>query len=158
MPESIVDGKGIRYVIFTQGCPHHCPAATTPDARFRGRLSGGYGRPPGGDAARPVAQGVTFSGEPFCQPAPLAELARKIHESGLDVTVYTGYTYEQLLEQHNPDTDALLQQADVLIDGRYEQDKRDLTLRFRGSSNQRVIDLNRTRAEGRVVVEQLDEE
>lgn len=54
--------------------------------------------------------------------------------------------------------DALLQQADVLIDGRYEQDKRDLTLRFRGSSNQRVIDLNRTRAEGRVVVEQLDEE
>ena len=107
----------------------------------------------------PLLKGVTFSGgEPFCQPAPLAELARKIHACGLDVTVYTGYTYEQLINQHNPDTDELLRQADILIDGRYEQDKRDLTLRFRGSSNQRVIDMNRTRAEGRVVVEQLDEE
>ena len=160
VPESIVDGKGIRYVIFTQGCPHHCPGCHNPQTHD---FEGGY-LVDTDDLLEelrqnPLLKGVTFSGgEPFCQPAPLAELARKIHESGLDVTVYTGYTYEQLLEQHNPDTDALLQQADVLIDGRYEQDKRDLTLHFRGSSNQRVIDLNRTRAEGRVVVEQLDEE
>ena len=158
--ESIVDGPGLRYVLFTQGCPHRCPGCHNPQTHD---FEGGYVVDTDGllEEMRqdPLLKGVTFSGgEPFCQPAPLAELARKIHESGLDVTVYTGYTYEQLLEQHNPDTDALLQQADVLIDGRYEQDKRDLTLHFRGSSNQRVIDLNRTRAEGRVVVEQLDEE
>ena len=160
VPESIVDGKGIRYVIFTQGCPHHCPGCHNPQTHD---FEGGYVVDTDGlleeMRQNPLLKGVTFSGgEPFCQPAPLAELARKIHESSLDVTVYTGYTYEQLLEQHNPDTDALLQQADVLIDGRYEQDKRDLTLHFRGSGNQRVIDMNRTRAEGRVVVEQLDEE
>ena len=118
----------------TQGCPHHCPGCHNPQTHD---FEGGYLVDTDGllEEMRqdPLLKGVTFSGgEPFCQPAPLAELARKIHESGLDVTVYTGYTYEQLLEQHNPDTDALLQQADVLIDGRYEQDKRDLTLRFRG--------------------------
>ena len=158
--ESIVDGPGIRYVVFVQGCPHHCPGCQNPQTHpFDGGRPVDIGELFAAVCEDPLLKGVTFSGgEPFCQPAPLAELARKIHESGLDVTVYTGYTYEQLLEQHNPDTDALLQQADVLIDGRYEQDKRDLTLRFRGSSNQRVIDLNRTRAEGRVVVEQLDEE
>ena len=142
VPESIVDGKGIRYVIFTQGCPHHCPGCHNPQTHD---FEGGY---------LVDTDGLLEE----MRQDPLLKGARKIHESGLDVTVYTGYTYEQLLEQHNPDTDALLQQADVLIDGRYEQDKRDLTLRFRGSSNQRVIDLNRTRAEGRVVVEQLDEE
>ena len=155
-----MDGKGIRSVIFTQGCPHHCPGCHNPQTHdfFGGHMV---------DTddlleelrENPLLKGVTFSGgEPFCQPAPLAELARKIHACGLDVTVYTGYTYEQLIDQHNPDTDELLRQADVLIDGRYEQDKRDLTLRFRGSSNQRVIDMYRTRAEGRVVTDPLDEE
>lgn len=159
-PESIVDGKGIRYVIFTQGCPHNCPGCHNPQTHaFDG------GRTADTDdlleelKGNPLLKGVTFSGgEPFCQPAPLAELAEKIHVLGMDVTVYSGYTYEQLVGRHHPDVDALLQRADVLIDGRYEEDKRDLTLRFRGSVNQRVIDLNRTREEGRIVVEHLEEE
>ena len=159
-PESIVDGPGIRYVVFTQGCPHHCPGchnAQTHD--FHG------GRLADTDALleelrkNPLLKGVTFSGgEPFCQAAPLAELAEKVHALGLDVIVYTGYTYERLTDKRDPDVDALLRQADLLIDGPYLEAQRDLTLRFRGSANQRVIDMNRTRAEGRVVTLDLDEE
>lgn len=155
-----MDGKGIRYVIFTQGCPHHCPGCHNPQTHD---FAGGY--PADTDKLldelrqNPLLKGVTFSGgEPFCQPAPLAELAEKIHALGLDVTVYSGFTYEQLVDKCDPAVDALLRQADVLIDGRYEEDQRDLTLRFRGSSNQRVIDLNRTRAEGHIVVENLEQE
>lgn len=159
-PESIVDGKGIRYVIFTQGCPHHCPGCHNPQTHD---FAGGYLADTDKllDELRqnPLLKGVTFSGgEPFCQPAPLAELAEKIHALGLDVTVYSGFTYEQLVDKRDPAVDALLRQADVLVDGRYEEDQRDLTLRFRGSSNQRVIDLNRTRAEGHIVVENLEQE
>lgn len=155
-----MDGKGIRYVIFTQGCPHHCPGCHNPQTHD---FAGGYLADTDKllDELRqnPLLKGVTFSGgEPFCQPAPLAELAEKIHALGLDVTVYSGFTYEQLVDKRDPAVDALLRQADVLIDGRYEEDQRDLTLRFRGSSNQRVIDLNRTRAEGHIVVENLEQE
>lgn len=155
-----MDGKGIRYVIFTQGCPHHCPGCHNPQTHD---FAGGYLADTDKllDELRqnPLLKGVTFSGgEPFCQPAPLAELAEKIHALGLDVTVYSGFTYEQLVDKRDPAVDALLRQADVLVDGRYEEDQRDLTLRFRGSSNQRVIDLNRTRAEGHIVVENLEQE
>lgn len=159
-PESIVDGKGIRYVIFTQGCPHHCPGCHNPQTHD---FAGGYLADTDKllDELRqnPLLKGVTFSGgEPFCQPTPLAELAEKIHALGLDVTIYSGFTYEQLVDKRDPAVDALLRQADVLIDGRYEEDQRDLTLRFRGSSNQRVIDLNRTRTEDHIVVENLEQE
>ena len=93
--DSIVDGPGFRTSIFTQGCPHHCPGCHNPQTHD---FEGGYVVDTDGllEEMRqdPLLKGVTFSGgEPFCQPAPLAELARKIHESGLDVTVYTGYTY-----------------------------------------------------------------
>ena len=94
--------QGIRYVIFTQGCPHHCPGCHNPQTHD---FEGGYLVDTDGllEEMRqdPLLKGVTFSGgEPFCQPAPLAELARKIHESGLDVTVYTGYTYEPVSYTH----------------------------------------------------------
>ncbi|WP_195985492.1 anaerobic ribonucleoside-triphosphate reductase activating protein [Clostridium sp. D33t1_170424_F3] len=158
-PESIVDGKGIRYVIFTQGCPHHCPGCHNPQTHdFAG------GREADTDALlaeireNPLLKGVTFSGgEPFCQPGPLALLAEQVHALGKDVTVYTGFTYEQLQSRHDAGIDALLAQADVLIDGRFEEAQKDLTLLFRGSRNQRVIDMNRTRAQGCVVLEELGE-
>ena len=155
VPESIVDGKGIRYVIFTQGCPHHCPGCHNPQTHdFAG------GRPADTEqilreiSENPLLRGVTFSGgEPFCQPEPLAALAREIHRMRLDVTVYTGYTLEELWAMHNPDVDSLLDQTDLLIDGRFELALRDLTLRFRGSSNQRLIDMNKTRESGCIVTE-----
>ena len=153
-PESIVDGKGIRYVIFTQGCPHRCPGCHNPQTHdFKGGSLRETESFLGEIAENPLLKGVTFSGgEPFCQPAPLTELAQKIHAMKKDVTVFTGYTLEELQKLQDPKVDALLQETDVLIDGRYEEELRDLTLRFRGSRNQRVIDMKKTRETGEIVL------
>ncbi len=152
--DSIVDGPGLRLTVFTQGCPHRCPGCHNPQTHD---FAGGY------DAEveelfeqyreNPLLRGVTLSGgEPFCQPEPLAELARLVHGAGGDVFCYTGYTYEQLLDLDDPAVAALLREVDVLIDGPYLEAQRDLTLLFRGSANQRLLDLPRTRAEGRPVL------
>ena len=98
--------------------------------------------------ANPLLAGVTFSGgEPFLQPAPLAALARDVHALGLDVWSYSGFTLDELLARAEKDkaTAALLNEIDVLVDGPYEEAERDLTLHFRGSRNQRVIDMRATR-------------
>lgn len=98
--------------------------------------------------ANPLLAGVTFSGgEPFLQPAPLAALARDVHALGLDVWSYSGFTLDELLARAEKDkaTAALLNEIDVLVDGPYEEAERDLTLHFRGSRNQRVIDMKATR-------------
>ena len=154
VPESIVDGRGIRYAVFVQGCPHHCPGCHNPQTH---PFSGGTPRTVEEIFTEfqqdPLLKGITFSGgEPFCQPAPLAELARLVHSMGKDVTTYTGYTYEQLLEKHEPEIDALLAETDVLIDGPFIEGQKDLELLFRGSANQRLIDMKETRAQGRVVL------
>ena len=104
----------------------------------------------------PLLQGVTFSGgEPFCQAGAFAELAKLVHAmpGNLDVTCYSGWTYEQLLEkaETEPDVAALLGECDYLVDGPFVLAKRDLTLRFRGSSNQRFLDLKKSRAAGKAI-------
>mgnify|MGYP000621010532 CR=1 FL=1 len=152
--ESIVDGKGIRYTVFTQGCPHHCPGCHNPQTH---PFEGGKRTTPQelfeDFQKNPMLKGITFSGgEPFCQPAPLAELARLVHGAGKDVTVFTGYLYEQLVDKHDPDVDALLAETDVLIDGPFVEAQKNLELAFRGSENQRVIDLKKTRESGNVVL------
>ena len=148
VPESIVDGPGFRYVIFTQGCPHHCPGCHNPQTH-----DFDAGEWADGEAIlreireNTLLAGVTFSGgEPFCQAAPLAELAREIHKMGKNVFVYTGYVYEKLLEMAKTDEGiaALLAETDTLVDGPYVEALRDLELRFRGSSNQRIIELGNT--------------
>ena len=149
--ESIVDGPGFRYTLFTQGCPHGCPGCHNPQTH---RFDGGYEADTQEIIAQmglnPLVRGVTLSGgEPFCQPAPLAELARLVHEAGGDVFCYTGYTYEQLLAMDDPAVASLLDEVDVLIDGPFLLAERDLTLLFRGSANQRLLDVPRSRAEGR---------
>jgi anaerobic ribonucleoside-triphosphate reductase activating protein len=152
--ESIVDGKGIRYVIFTQGCPHNCPGCHNPQTHdFKDGKDAELSTLFEDIVENPLLKGVTFSGgEPFCQPAPLAKLAKRLHERHLDITAYTGYTLEQLQSKNDPDINALLEQTDVLIDGRFELEQRDLTLLFRGSRNQRVIDMNQTRKTGQIVL------
>ena len=101
----------------------------------------------------PILKGITFSGgEPFCQPEPLTELAKLVHGAGKDVTIFTGYTYEQLLEKNDPAVNALLEQCDLLIDGPFVLEVRNLELRFRGSENQRLIDMRKTREQGQVVL------
>ena len=151
--ESIVDGSGIRFVIFTQGCPHHCAGCHNPVTHdFAGGKIADTNVLFAAIKENPLLKGVTFSGgEPFCQPEPLTLLARQVHALKRDVTTYTGYTLEELQAMHNPAIDALLAETDFLIDGRFVLANRDLTLKFRGSSNQRIIDMNKTRTQGTIV-------
>ena len=138
----------------TQGCPHHSPGCHNPQTwAFEG------GQPTTAQALfedfqkDPILKGITFSGgEPFCQPEPLTELAKLVHGAGKDVTIFTGYTYEQLLEKQDPAVDALLAQCDLLIDGPIIPEQRNLELRCRGSENQRLIDMKKTRQAGCVVL------
>lgn len=152
--ESIVDGRGIRYTVFTQGCPHHCPGCHNPQTHdFHGGKTVEVGELFEEFQKNPMLKGMTFSGgEPFCQPEPLAELAKQVRGMGKDVTVFSGWTYEQLLEKHDPQVDALLQETDVLIDGPFLEEQKNLELAFRGSENQRVIDLKETRRKGQLVL------
>jgi len=156
LDESVVDGDGVRLTVFVQGCAHRCRGCQNPETQ---PMEGGHiidtAKILAEVAENPLLTGVTFSGgEPFLQPAPLAELAKAIHQRGLDVWSYSGYTLEELQERAEKDkaTRALLKELDVLVDGPYEEDQRDLTLHFRGSRNQRVIDMKKTSATGRVVL------
>ena len=146
-PESIVDGEGIRFVVFVQGCPHGCPGCHNPASHaFDGGTVVGVDELFAEICDNPLLKGVTFSGgEPFCQSEPLSELARMVHAKGLNVTTYTGYLYEDLLHMHDQGVAALLGQTDVLIDGPFILAEKDLTLAFRGSRNQRIIDLKSER-------------
>ena len=150
--ESVVDGPGVRFVVFTQGCPHHCPGCHNPDTHsFEGGKLVDINRIAGEISQNPLLKGVTLSGgEPFCQPGPLAELAHIVHAKGLDVMVYSGYTFEQLLKraETEPDVQALLSETDVLVDGRFIQAEKSLLLKFRGSKNQRILDIPQSLAKG----------
>ena len=149
--ESVVDGLGIRMTVFVQGCPHRCKGCHNP-ASWDSAGGKVYPLRFVADLVQkdPLLDGVTFSGgEPFAQPAPLAVLAAWLHSRGMNVWCYSGYTYEQLVQkaQTDADTAALLQNIDVLVDGPFVEAQRDLTLKFRGSANQRVLDMPRTRAQ-----------
>ena len=152
--DSIVDGEGIRLTVFTQGCPRRCPGCHNPETQ---PLVGGRTTTVGAVVAElvenPLLTGLTLSGgEPFLQPGALLPLARAAHARGLDVWSYTGFTLEELRAQGDTDVDALLEELDVLVDGDYREELRDLTLHFRGSRNQRVIDLAATRRTGELTL------
>ncbi len=150
--ESVVDGPGIRFVVFTQGCPHHCPGCHNPATHpFEGGKLVETSQILTEVDKNPLLKGVTLSGgEPFCQPGPLAELAREAHRRGLDVITYSGYTLEQLLEkeQEEPAVGELLRETDVLVDGRFLEAEKSLLLKFRGSKNQRILDVRESLACG----------
>ncbi|MDO4546278.1 MAG: 4Fe-4S single cluster domain-containing protein, partial [Bacillota bacterium] len=119
--ESIVDGPGIRFTVFCQGCPHLCPGCHNPETHdFDGGSDCSIDRLLEEIDKNPLLAGVTFSGgEPFCQAAGFAALAEKVHQRGLTVTVFSGYTYEELLHMADEDAAAgkLLSMTDILIDG-----------------------------------------
>lgn len=150
--ESIVDGPGIRYTIFTQGCPHACTGCHNPQTHdFAGGQEVTLDDLLQDILQNPMISGVTFSGgEPFVQAAPLAVLAQALRQRGKHLMIYSGYTLEELLAL-GADARALLEQCDLLVDGRYEETQRSLLLRFRGSSNQRVLDVPRSLAQGEAV-------
>ncbi|SDM54539.1 anaerobic ribonucleoside-triphosphate reductase activating protein [Acetanaerobacterium elongatum] len=157
--ESVTDGPGIRYVIFVQGCPHACEGCHNPQTHpFEGGTVRDTDELFEQIVQNPLLKGVTFSGgEPFCQPAPLALLAKRLHdETRLNVITYTGYTFEELLQSSNAAIHSLLGQTDILMDGRFELGKRDISLRFRGSTNQRVIDVKKSLLEGKTVLLNFD--
>lgn len=143
--ESIVDGPGLRYTIFTQGCPHRCRGCHNPQTHDPcGGKAVSIDRIAASVFQNPLLAGVTFSGgEPFLQPEPLYYLSLRLHEKGLNIFCYTGYRYEELLEMAKADVfiGKLLEQIDVLVDGRFIEKERDLTLKFRGSRNQRLINV-----------------
>lgn len=152
--DSIVDGDGFRFTIFVQGCLRRCFNCQNPETQ---PIDGGREETIAEILQKiknnPLLTGVTFSGgEPFLQCAPLARLAKEIHKAGLDIWSYSGYTLEELQNRHDEATDDLLKEIDVLVDGEYIEELRDLTLHFRGSSNQRVIDMNATRQKGQIVL------
>lgn len=141
--ESIVDGPGLRYVLFTQGCSHHCKGCHNPQTHS---FDGGFLFTVE-DALKqfdenPLLAGVTLSGgEPFAQAAPLCAVAQGVQSKGKTVIIYTGYTFEDLWQraQNDPWIARLLELTDLLIDGPYVEELRDLELLFRGSSNQRLL-------------------
>ncbi len=151
--DSIVDGPGIRLTIFTQGCPHHCPGCHNPQTHDpNGGFWGDTDDILAAMAENPLLDGITLSGgEPFLQPVPCLELAKGAHHLGLTVWAYTGYTWEALLAENNPDRVAFLQEIDILIDGPFLQEERSLELRFKGSRNQRTIDVKKSLEAGRII-------
>ena len=150
--DSIVDGPGIRATVFCQGCPHHCPGCHNPET-----WAFGCGVPMEEERIleiireNPLCRGVTFSGgEPFAQPAGFAKLAGLLKARGYEVASYTGFTFEQLLEG-SADQKALLNAIDVLIDGPFIQARKSLEVPFRGSRNQRILDVKASLAAGQAV-------
>ena len=150
--DSIVDGPGIRTTIFCQGCPHHCPGCHNPETWDFGC---GTNVPVEDlvDVVRsnPLCRGVTFSGgEPFAQAAGFAKLATLLKEQGYEVASYSGYTFEELLEGSEEQKE-LLRSIDILIDGPFLQAEKSLELAFRGSRNQRILDVKKSLAAGEAI-------
>ncbi len=153
--ESIVDGPGFRYTIFVQGCPHNCPGCHNPQTHdFDG------GRIVDTDELfrecvdDPLNKGVTFSGgEPFSQAKELYELGKRFKERGYNLWCYTGWTMNELWKMAESEyyVGKLMSIIDVLVDGRFIEERKTLSLPFRGSENQRLIDMKMTMEENMVI-------
>ena len=144
-PETIVDGDGIRFSIYLSGCRHHCRGCHNPES-----WNPASGHPLTREKieefieainSNPLLDGITFSGgDPFYSPEDFLPLIKEFSErTGQNIWCYTGYTFEALLR--NPRQAKLLEYIDVLVDGKFQKDLRDEELYFRGSSNQRLIDV-----------------
>ena len=159
-PIDVANGPGIRVSLFVSGCTHACPGCFNPEA-----WDFGYGQPFTKDEedailthlARPYVKGLSLlGGEPFhpSNQAAVLALVKRVREAypGKDVWCYTGYLYEDLLSgkvgEHSRE---LLEQLDVLVDGPFVLEQKELSLRFRGSANQRLIDVPASREAGTVV-------
>lgn len=145
IPDSIVDGPGVRYVVFAQGCNHHCKGCQNPQTWDFNKGKSIEVKELFDDIMKSViSKRVTFSGgDPFYQVPAFAELARMLKKEGFEIIAYTGFTFEQLMSDFDKYS-SLLSKIDYLIDGKFEEDKKSLSLKFKGSSNQRIIDVQRT--------------
>ena len=153
-PDSIVDGEGIRTVIWTQGCSHKCKGCHNPETWS---FKDGYlvdvdsiineiDKLEGQD-------GITLSGgDPLFQIDPCLEIVKYCKEKKLNVWCYTGFMFEQLLNMNNPKILEFLSYVDVLVDGPFILEKRSLDLKFKGSENQRVIDVPNSLKQNKIVL------
>lgn len=152
--ESIVDGPGIRLVVFAQGCKHKCLGCHNPHTHdFMGGKFVTIDSIIDLMKDNPLLDGITLSGgEPFEQAEALGELAEKAKQLGYNVISYTGYTFEYLIQNkdNKKGYERLLKNIDILIDGRFEMERRNLMLKFRGSENQRIIDVKKSLNECRI--------
>lgn len=148
--ESVSDGPGMRITLFFQGCAHHCPGCHNPHTwDFQGGYSVEVGQLLADLPDTPLIRGVTLSGgDPFYQPKAAAQIAREMKSRGKDVWTYTGFTWEELIAEADPDRLALLKVSDVLVDGPFIREQAELNLPFRGSANQRMIRVEESLKDG----------
>lgn len=158
--DSIVDGPGLRYSVFVQGCSHRCKGCHNQDSQ---PCEGGYPLSVEQIVAdvesNKLIQGVTLTGgEPFEQCAEVLDLARALSGKGYSLWIYSGYLFEDLMAgRPHEKAPELLALCDVLVDGPFVQELNSYDLKWKGSSNQRVIDLKKTMQKGSVVLWEHDE-
>ena len=153
--ESLVNGPGMRRVFFAQGCRHNCKGCFNSDTHdFNGGEDRNMDELIESVLDNPILRGVTFSGgDPWEQADKFAYMAKRFKENNLSVWSYTGYTFEYILKHKDERNgwNELLNNIDVLVDGKFEEDKMVEGLKFRGSSNQRIIDIKETLKQGNVI-------
>ena len=154
--ESLVNGPGMRRVFFAQGCKHKCKGCFNPETHsFEGGKIMDMDKLINDVLDNPMLKGVTFSGgDPIEQAHSFSYMAKAFKNSNLDIWCYTGYTFEELLEAMKVDTSIkeLLNNIDVLVDGKFEINNKKEGLKYKGSSNQRIIDVKKSLDTGEVVV------
>ena len=154
--DSIVDGPGFRFTLFTQGCPHHCPGCHNPQTHdFTGGTEMSTDEIIQKLLSNPLTDGITFSGgEPFEQASDCAVIAAAARENGLNVWCYSGYTFEELLTKAQNDAGImeLLSLTDVLVDGKFILEEKSYNVPWRGSRNQRLIDVQKSLSTGSAVI------
>lgn len=154
--ESLVNGPGMRRVFFAQGCKHNCKGCFNPETHdFIGGEIKDMDDLIKDTLDNPMIKGVTFSGgDPLEQAEKFAYMAKKFKEKGLNVWSYTGYTYEEILrcKDNRVGWNDFINNIDVLVDGEFQIDKKDENLKYRGSSNQRIIDVKESLAQDKVIL------
>ncbi len=154
--DSIVDGEGIRAIIWTQGCPHNCLGCHNPQTHdFNGGFEVDLNELKKEINELELVDGITFSGgEPFFQPKACAELAKTAKKRGLNVWSYSGFTIDELLKMSKTNQDVLrfLENLDVLVDGKFMLEFKSYNSVFRGSSNQRIIDVEKSLKKNKAIL------
>lgn len=156
--DSIVDGKGMRLTVFTQGCPHNCKGCHNPQTHdFNG------GKIVDTDSIikiaieNPLLDGITLSGgEPFMQPEACLDIAIKAKKYGLNIWTYTGFTFEEIINSNDNKKIELLKNTDILVDGKFIEEQRSLDILFCGSRNQRIIDIKKTFENNTIIIKKFD--
>lgn len=158
--DSIVDGPGIRMTVFFQGCNHQCVGCFNKETwDFNGGHYCDVEDIYKVAMKSPLLDGITLSGgDPFYQIKGALELVKLFENTNLNIMAYTGFTYEELLEisKNNGDLQAFLPKIDILVDGRFDINKKDIGLRYRGSSNQRIINVKESLKQNKVILYNFD--